>query len=143
MEKRHAKGPSLAIATIAGSLGGGSTGAVIPEVLAGGSGALLGMSSAASGTSLGASASSAGTFLAQVAPFIGFSDNLGWLLNSVSGDLISSIWGSFGSSLGSVSAIPTSWMASIPVSDSLLNSGSNSLNSASIGPLVNSIINLF
>lgn len=148
MEKRHAKGPSMAIATIAGSVGSGLAGGSLSggsiEAVAAALGALAGVSSAVGGASLGALAGSAGTFLAQVAPLIGTSDNLGWALNSVSGDLFSSLYGSVGSSIGGISglllSIPTSGIAG---SDSLVNSASNSLNSFAIGPLVNSFINLF
>lgn len=145
MERRHAKGPSLAIGTIVGALGGAVTGAsggatvsgvpvsAIFSTLLGGSGAIL-----------GALAGSLGTFVAEVAPFIGFADNSGWLFNSVSGNLFSSVWGSVGSSIGGVSgflvSVPTS---GISASDSVVNSAFNSLNSNSVGPAINSLINLF
>ncbi len=147
MERRHAKGPSLAIGTILGSLGGAVTGAsggatvsgvpvsAIFSTLLGGSGAIL-----------GAIVSSVGTSLGEVGS-LGLADASGWLFNSVSGDLISSVWGSIGSSLGSAGSVSSSFLPSSPaifiVPDSAINSGVNSLNSGSLGPIINSLINLF
>lgn len=152
MERRHAKGPSLAIGTIVGALGGAVTGAsggatvsgvpvsAIFSTLLGGSGAIL-----------GALAGSVGTSFGEVG-LLGSFDVSGWLFNSVSGDLLSSLWGSVGSSLGSVgsifpTSIPGSVFFSIPpsigTSDSVVNSAFNSLNSNSVGPAINSLINLF
>jgi len=145
MEKRHAKGPSRAIGTIVGALGGAvtgaGTGATVSGVPISGSGGIIsGLLTGASGLLGGASV----TGSAEVAPFIGISDNIGLWGNTVLGSLINSGLGSFGTSAGSlVSSISRIYFPSFGVSDSLLNSGVNSLGSNSVGPIINSLINLF
>lgn len=132
MEKRHAKGPSLAIGTVLGSLGGGGIAGLSPAALLSASGALSG-------------ALATGSF--EVFPFFGIFDNIGLWGNTVLGSVANSVLGSFGTSSGSLGGSLGSllyWPVSISISpfDSMANSGLNSFNSLGLGPLINSIINL-
>lgn len=126
MERRHAKGPSLAIGTILGSVGGGTAGGLTPAGLLGASGAALGTSVAGS---------------LEVFPFFGIADNIGLWINTVLNSFINSGLGSIGTSSGSLSGFLTS-PSVLPASDSLANSAFNSFNSLLAGPVINSLISL-